>query len=146
MPATWLLHSTAAGCHAVPLVVPSPTQGIQRTIEHIVIEAFILIVLPIPGEINSKGHVIPVDCQPPVVAHMGGSGRVAAAAQQSAIPSLLLRFDIGACIAGTSADTLTSTQCLPCEPRSFNFDGLLCAVCPFGASKHDWISIRSYAT
>lgn len=84
------------------------------------------------GQINSYGHVLPVDCQPPAAALLGSAASLALTAQQSAIPSLLLRFDIGACIAGTSADNLTSTQCLPCEPRSFNFDGLGCAGCPFG--------------
>ena len=29
-------------------------------------------------------------------------------------------------------DAATGSQCLPCEPGTFNFDGLACRACPFG--------------
>lgn len=74
--------------------------------------------------------MLPVDCQPPST---GASGSPAAAgAQQAPLPSLLMHIDIGACPAGTAVDALSLSQCLPCEPGTFNFDGLTCEACPLG--------------
>ena len=82
------------------------------------------------GRVNTSGHALPISCQAPA-AVAGNASAVSSVAQQ-ALPDLMLRLDIGPCPPGTSVDAATQSQCLHCEPGTFNFDGLTCRACPFG--------------
>ena len=83
------------------------------------------------GRVNSSGHALPISCQAP--AGTASTAPAISSAGQTALPDLMLRLNIGPCPPGTSVDATTGSQCLPCVAGTFNFDGLACRACPFGA-------------
>ena len=86
---------------------------------------------PRAGRVKTSGHELPISCQPPAAS--AGTAPAISSAGQTALPDLMLRLTIGPCPPGTSVDATTGSQCLPCEAGTFNFDGLACRACPFGA-------------
>ena len=83
------------------------------------------------GKVNTTGHALPISCQAPATSSNGAV--LVTSTDQRALPELMLQLNIGPCSSGTSVDAATGSQCLPCEPGTFNFDGLACRTCPFGA-------------
>jgi len=83
------------------------------------------------GRVNTSGHALPISCQAP--AATASTAPAVASADQTALSDLMLSLNIGPCPPGTSVDATTGSQCLPCVAGTFNFDGLACRACPFGA-------------